>query len=188
MHNWLQLSLLLICAVASGMLLLRSTDEPPRKPESARLGLGYYMTDAEVVVTGDDGLPLYRLRTDSAVQQERDGDIVLDKVLVDYDPAQSIPWDLHADSGQIPPDRTMIELEGNVVARTRDDANTPITIRTDYLELNTETYVAETTHKVSIDYSTNQVQATGLRAYFKEDRLQLLADVHGKFYPHTLGN
>ena len=56
-------------------------------------------------------------------------------------------------------------------------------IRTDYLELDTETYIANTSHKVAIDYSSNKVFATGMRAYFKEDRLQLISNVNGNFFP-----
>lgn len=184
-RNALQLILLLIAAVASGVLLLRNTSEPDEKPSSARLGIGYYMTDAELVVTGEDGHTRYRVRTNNASQDTQAGTIDLDKVFVEYDPLSDVPWDLRADTGHIPPDRTIIELEGNVVAETRDDENTPITIRTEFLELDTETYIARTDHEVAIEYSTNSVFATGMRAFFKEDRLQLLADVNGKFHPKT---
>lgn len=186
MHNWSQLILLLIAAVASGVLLMRNTADTPDKPSSARLGIGYYMTDAELIVTGEDGQTRYRVRTDNAVQDQEAGSIELDKVYVEYDPLSSVPWDLRANTGHIPPDRNIIQLEGNVVAETRDDENTPITIRTDFLELDTETYIAETDHRVAIDYATNRVFATGMRAFFKEDRLQLLANVNGNFNPETV--
>ena len=185
-RNWVQLILLLIAAVASGVLLLRNTDEPPDQPSTARLGIGYYMTDAELIVTGEDGRARYRVRTNNAVQDRDAGTINLDEVHVEYDPLSSVPWDLHATTGHIPPDRNIIELEGDVVAKTRDDDNIPITIRTDFLELDTETYIAKTEHEVAIDYATNTVFATGMRAYFKEDRLQLLANVNGIFNPQTI--
>ena len=185
-RNSVQLILLLIAAVASGVLLLRNTSEPPDQPSTARLGIGYYMTDAELIVTGEDGRTRYRVRTNNAVQDRDAGTISLDGVHVEYDPLSSVPWDLRATTGHIPPDRNIIELEGDVIAKTRDDDNVPITIRTDFLELNTETYIAQTEHDVAIDYATNRVFATGLRAYFKEDRLQLLANVNGKFNPQTI--
>jgi LPS export ABC transporter protein LptC len=74
-------------------------------------------------------------------------------------------------------------LKGDVVARTKDDGSESMTIRTDYLELDTETYIADTEHKVTIDQSHNRIFATGMRAYFKEDRLQLLSNVNGNFVP-----
>jgi len=186
MRSWTQLILLLVAAVASGVLLMRNSDETQDRPPAARLGVGYYMTDAELVVTGEDGQTRYRIRTDSAVQDAKAGTISLDKVYVEYDPLSAVPWDLRAKSGHIPPDRNIIQLEGNVIAATRDDNDTPITIRTEFLELDTDTYIAETRHEVVIDYATNKVFATGMRAYFKEDRVQLLADVNGSFDPKSV--
>ncbi len=185
MRNWIQLSLLLIAAVASGLLLLRNT-EAPEKPSTARLGIGYYMTDAELIVTGEDGQTRYRVRTNSAVQDRKAGTIDLDRVYLEYDPLSSVPWDLRANTGHIPPDRNIIQLQGDVVAETKDEEDTPVTIRTEFLELDTETYIAETDRRVAIDYATNRVFATGMRAYLKEDRLQLLADVNGNFNPQTV--
>ena len=185
-QNWTRLTLLLVAAVASGMLLLRNTAESPTKPSAARLGIGYYMTDAELTVTGEDGQTRYRVLTENATQDPDAGSISLDKVFVEYDPLSAVPWELRADSGHIPPDRNTIELQGDVIAQTRDDEDVPITIRTDFLELNTDTYIARTTHKVAVDYSQNRVFATGMRAFLKEDRLQLLADVNGKFDPQSV--
>lgn len=178
-----QLIGLLIAAVASGVLLLRNTQQTEEAPATPRLGIGYYMTDVELIVTGDDGRILYRIRTDNATQNVAAGTIALDRVRVDYDPLASIPWDLSAESGHITADRNIIQLAGNVVAQTRDERDTPVTIRTDFLKLDTETYIADTESKVAVDYGTNRVFATGLRAYFREDRLLLLADVNGHFDP-----
>ena len=186
MRNWTQLVLLLIAAVASGVLLMRNTDDNDVGSSSGRLGLGYYMTAAELIVTGEDGQTRYRVRTEN-VQQNTETDMIeLEKVHVEYDPLSSIPWDLRANTGHIPPERNIIELQGDVVAATHDENDTPITIRTDYLELDTDTYIAETDQRVTIDYATNSVSATGMRAFFKEDRLQLLADVNGSFTPTTI--
>ena len=104
-------------------------------------------------------------------------------VHVIYEPEAGIPWDLRADTGTIPPSANIIQLTGNVVAATQDDDKSSMTIRTSYLELDTETYIANTSRKVTVDYSQHTVFATGMRAYFKEDRLELISDVDGKFLP-----
>ena len=103
--------------------------------------------------------------------------------MVSYDPLTEVPWDLRADTGYILPDRNIIQLAGDVVASTRGDTQAPVRINTDYLELDTETYIANTDREVTIDYSNNKVFATGLRAYLKEERLQLVSNVNGKFIP-----
>jgi lipopolysaccharide export system protein LptC len=186
LQNWTRLVLLAFAAAASVMLVLRNSPDAATKPSTARLGIGYYMTDAELIVTGEDGQTLYRVRTESATQNPDAGSISLDKVFVEYDPLAEVPWELRADTGHIPPDRNTIELRGDVIAQTRDDEDVAIKIRTDFLELDTDNYIARTEHKVAIDYSQNRVFATGMRAFLKQDRLELLNDVNGTFAPETV--
>jgi len=182
-RRWPTLILLLIAAVASGILLLRSGAEDPDRQPKLALGVGYYMKQAELTRTGETGQVLYRLQTNEATQLTTDGIVELDVVQISYDPMTEVPWDLHADKGHILPDRNIIQLSGNVVARTREDSRAPITVSTEYLELDTESYIANTDREVAIDYTNNTVFATGLRAYLKEERLQLIADVNGHFIP-----
>ena len=177
------LIILTVCAISSGVLLMRNTSDGTETVSAPRLSIGYYMNEAELIGTGDSGKILYRLRTKNASQNFEDGVVNMEGVHVIYEPEASVPWDLRADTGQIPPSANIIELAGNVVAATQDDSNLQTTIRTNYLELDTETYIANTPRKVTIDYMQHRVSATGMRAYFKEDRLQLISDVNGNFLP-----
>lgn len=181
--HWPRLLLLLIAAVASGVLVLRSGVDAPDQPRAPTLGMGYYMNNAELVVTDDSGRALYRLRTDHAVQVAENGVIELEPVRVSYDPLQEPPWDLLANKGHILPDRNIIRLTGDVIALTRGEIRPSVRISTELLELDTDTYIASTDKDVAIDYTNNQVFATGLRAYLKEDRLQLISNVNGVYLP-----
>ncbi len=174
---------LLFGAVASGALLLSMTSDDVEEGSGPRLSIGYYMNDARLSGTDDNGRILYHARAAIASQNFDDGTIDLQEVRVTYDPVTEIPWDLWADAGRIPRSGNIIELKGNVVAQSKDDGGEYMTIRTDYMELDTETYIAKTQHKVTIEHSNNKVFATGMRAYFKEDRLQLLSNVNGIFVP-----
>lgn len=181
--RWPTLALLLIAAVASGVLVLRSGEKDPGRKPGPELGIGYYMTQAELIRTGENGQVLYRLRTNKATQIAEDGIIELDVVQVSYDPLTEVPWDLRADTGHILPDRNIMQLTGDVIARTRGEIQAPTRISTDYLELDTNTYIANTDTDVTIDYTNNKIYATGLRAYLKEERLQLISNVNGQFIP-----
>lgn len=181
--RWPTLVLLLIAAVASGVLVFRSGGMAPRDESRPELGIGYYMQQAELVRTGENGLALYQVRTNRAKQILENGIIELDGVEVSYDPLTEVPWDLNADKGHILPDGNIIQLTGDVVARTRGEIRTPTRIRTEYLELNTDTYIASTDKDVAIDYTNNKIFATGLTAYLKEERLQLISNVNGLFIP-----
>ncbi len=181
--HWPKLLLLLVAAVASGLLVLRSDGDAPNKPRAPTLGIGYYMKNAELVVTGDSGRALYRLQTEHATQIAENGVIELEPVRVSYDPLQEAPWDLLASKGHILPDGNIIRLTGDVIAMTRGDIRPSIRIGTEFLELDTDTYIASTDKDVAIDYTNNKVFATGLRAYLKEDRLQLISNVNGVYLP-----
>jgi lipopolysaccharide export system protein LptC len=176
-------AVLLVGAIASGLLVYQSGPEQEDSDTRPRLGIGYYMNEAEVIGTGDEGQTIYRVKAHTASQNLDDGAIDMEAITMIYDPITSIPWDLRANTGRIPPDDNIIELSGNVVAVSRESDEPPTTIRTDYLEIHPDTYVAQTQRDVTIEYAGKRIFATGLRAYFKEDRLQLISNVKGKFNP-----
>jgi len=181
--TWARLALLTIGAVISGLLLSRLEDEAAVEPDMPTLGAGYYLDDAELTGTGDDGRILYQVRTRRATEALNDGGVDLEDVHVSYSARDDIPWILTAATGRIPPGGKMLELTGDVVAITSEDGREPATIRTDYLALDPEKFVAQTESKVEIEYSGNRVFATGMRVFLKEDRVQLISNVNGKFLP-----
>jgi lipopolysaccharide export system protein LptC len=175
-----RLAVLALAAVASAIVYLRE-DEGDGEPAGPRLALGYYVRDAVLQGTGDDGRVLYRVAAADARQVDAGGAIVLADVRVDYTPTAGVPWELVATQGQMPPDRTIIELSGTVVATAREAGSPPLSIRTDYLELDPEAYVARTDRGVLVERARDTLRARGMRAYLKEDRLELETDVQGTF-------
>jgi LPS export ABC transporter protein LptC len=191
----IRFALLLGVALLSGALVFLgpSTDDDP--PVTPRLGLGYYVKEARLTGTGPDGQILYRVTAAAAEQTLADGTITMRDVSVNYEPAAQVPWNLRADRGQIPPDRNIIELAGDVVATTEVAATkpaappngrtstAPLLIRTDYLELDPEAYIARTERMVAVERSRDTLIARGMRVYLKQDRLQFQSEVHGRFLP-----
>ena len=186
-------AVLLAAALITTFLVFRTASRDDAAPAAPRPGLGYYVKDARLTGTGPDGQILYRVSTTAAEQLLADGTITMRDVTVDYEPAAQVPWKLRADRGQIPPDRNIIELLGDVVAATAvnpADAATngrssaaPLLIRTDYLELDPEAYVARTESFVAVERNRDTLHAKGMRVYLKQDRLQFNAEVRGRFLP-----
>jgi len=176
-------SAVLLGTVASGLLYLRSNPNRGGDDAAPRLGIGYYMNEAELVGTGIDGKVLYRANARAASQSLENGAVELEQIDMIYGPLSTVPWDLRASTGRIPPDDNIIELRGDVIAVSREGAAPVTTVRTDYLEIDPETGVAETERKVTVERAGNKVFATGLRVYIREDRLQLVSNVNGKFIP-----
>lgn len=175
------MTLLAIAAAASAGLVWRLSEISPLPAGPPRLGTGYYLDDAELVSTGEDGRVLFRVWSKRATQRLADGAVELDEVRIEYEPGAEVPWDLRATAGRMPPDGKMLQLLGEVVAIAGEAP--PTTIRTDYLELDPDSFVAYTDREVTIEHSDSRVQATGMRVFLKEDRLQLLSKVNGTFIP-----
>jgi lipopolysaccharide export system protein LptC len=177
-----RLAVLALAALVTGAIYLRN-DEPEQQAAGPRLALGYYLRDAVLQGTGEDGRVLYRVTASDARQVDAGGLVLLTDVNVAYTPTAAVPWTLSATQGQMPPDRTIIELSGEVVATAQSAGEAPLTIRTDYLELDPEAYVARTDRGVQVDRARDTLRARGMRAYLKEDRIELETEVRGTFRP-----
>jgi lipopolysaccharide export system protein LptC len=177
-----RLAVLIVAALLSAVVYFRQR-EPGAEPEQARLAPGYYVREAVLEGTGDDGRLLYRVRAADARQIDARGTVQLDDVRVNYLPTAAVPWELTATQGQMPPDRTIIELSGEVVATAREPGAAPLAIHTDYLELDPDAYVARTDRGVRVERARDTLSARGLRAYLKEDRFELDTSVQGHFVP-----
>ena len=62
-------------------------------------------------------------------------------------------------------------------------ARAPLLIRTDYLELDPDAYIARTERMVAVERSRDTLHARGMRVYLKQDRLQFQSEVRGRFLP-----
>jgi LPS export ABC transporter protein LptC len=176
------LALLLGGAVISSVILINTKpdEEKAAKPE---LSLAYYLDQAELTGTGADGRILYQVRTRRAAQTVGDESIQMQDVEMIYEPRDGLPWEMVAAAGRIPADASIIELSGNVVAKTAEGQNNETTIRTESLNIDPATLQASTDQEVVIEFSGREINATGMRADFESNQLNLLSNVNGKFVP-----
>ncbi len=144
---------------------------------------GYYLKSARILGTGPDGRLLYEIQARHAEQLD-DLRISFTDVLINYSPTSGIPWIVNADSAVIHQGERRIRLMGHVRAVSSGGFSGQDTeIRTQYLELDPENYVAETNQRVQIRIGSRSLTATGMLAFLKENRLELKSNVNGKFVP-----
>jgi LPS export ABC transporter protein LptC len=178
------LSLVFLLAGAAASIYISSQPwderETERRPE---LSLAYYLDQAELIGTGEDGEILYQVSTRRAAQRPDDETIEMDQVHMIYGAPTALPWELNADSGRIPADASVIELIGNVVAISSEEGKAPTIIRTQRLDIDPMTRQASTNEKVQLEFGDRILNATGMEANFETNKLDLLADVNGKFAP-----
>jgi len=144
---------------------------------------GYYLKSARILGTGSDGSLLYELRAEDAEQQE-DGNVSFKTVSLDYSPQSDVPWRVNADTAVIHQDENRVMLRGHVRAISNEGFSGKDTeIRTQYLEIDPDMYLAETNERVQIRIGARSLTATGMLASLKENRLELKSNVGGKFVP-----
>ncbi len=181
LRNFVVTGLLGAAAVGSWYLASQDRDEEVRTTSSGDPHRGYYLESARILGTGEDGRLLYAIEAVRAEQQPNDV-IEFSDVRISYAPQSDVPWVVTADAARITEDRERVYLSGHVKAiGTGTDFDTEI--RTQYLELRPEAYMAETEERVQIRIGARSLTATGMLASLENNRLQLKSNVSGKFLP-----
>ena len=181
--NWFGLMLLLIVAVGSWYLVRTLQNEDTGQVATEMMQSGFYVRSARIFATGDEGQPLYRIEAEYAEQQENEA-VEFQNVEIHYAAEVGVPWVLNADRALIGDDRDLVTLTGHVVAVSSEGFSGVVTeIRTDYLELEPESFRAQTDDRVQIRLGSRSLTATGMLALLQTNQLNLKSNVSGKFVP-----
>jgi len=175
----------ILSAVAMGTWYLSqslNTTEITKTISEADSG-GFYLRAARILGTDTDGQLLYEIEAEFAEQQEND-DIELQNVRIKYSTDADVPWTINADLATITNDHDLLRLSGHVVAVSREGfAGRETEIRTPLLDIDPNTYRAETNSRVQLRIGSRSLTGTGMLASLQENRLELKSNVSGKFVP-----
>lgn len=143
---------------------------------------GYYLTDATLTEVGADGKPRVVVQARSIEQQLRDQSVVLQDLELDYSTTQAGTWKVTADRGRMPPERTSIQLFGDVTVTGRESRGSAI-IRTERLAYDTAANLIQTSDPVRIQVGAHELHGRGLRVDLNKGTLRLESNVNGTFKP-----
>lgn len=145
---------------------------------------GYSATDATVVETGADGLPMYTLQAQQ-VQQDPDRDLVrLTTVHMSFRDPSGGQWEARSDRAVAQQDSAQIDLSGTVdVFGTFAGNDQPAHILTETLHVDTHTDIIRTRSAVTLKWAGYVVDARGLVVDIKDHNVKLESGVHGHFVP-----
>lgn len=145
--------------------------------------IGYYLKQARILGTGENGDLLYEIAAVRA-EQQADSRIEFTDIEVRYAPQSSVAWTVNADSATLREGSPQIELRGAVhVKSNHSDAADMTEIRTEYLEFDPDRYVAETDQQVELRFGSRSVTATGMLASLEDDKIELRSNVRGRITP-----
>lgn len=182
-RNIIVTTLLTAAAMGSWYLAQQGSGDDAAALDVQPIHRGYYLRSARILGTGPDGALLYEIQAKHA-EQQGDDQIAFTEVLINYSPASEVPWIVNADSALISQGERLVKLSGHVRALSSEGfSGNDTEIRTEYLELDPESYIATTDERVQIRIGARSLTATGMLASLQEDRLELKSNVNGKFVP-----
>jgi LPS export ABC transporter protein LptC len=175
--------LLALAAFGSWYLARQSPDTLPSDVPVDSEHHGFYLKNARILGTAPDGALLYEIEADHAEQMDENS-VDFTNVRLLYAPEAEVPWTVVADNATIRNDERRVFLSGHVRAVSTSGPDRQETeIRTDYLELDPDSFVAQTEERVQIRIGERSLTATGMLASLDDDRLELKSNVSGKFLP-----
>lgn len=176
---------LVLAAAASYSVLNMSSQTVTTPPATEEPERSYYLKAAKITSVGSTGKPLYELTAAYVRHNPGDNSISLTKIQMDYRAADESFWILEADEGTIPSTHDIIELWGNVRASGKPSGEQKLAtiLRAEALTLDPGASLASSDGEVEIELDGKRLSGTGMRAYLKDDRLELKSNVHGHFTP-----
>ena len=175
---------LLAGAAGASWYLRRPAEEGPAPRAAPASSRGYYLDGVVFYGTDTDGNVLYELAAARAEQRPDERGLVLEGVTLEYRPASDIDWRLAADTGEASLDDGRFSLRGGVeLVSPPPPAGNDTVIRTPTLRFDAAESVASSTDPVRVVMGEDVVEAHGMRAYLRENRLELEANVHANFDP-----
>jgi len=141
---------------------------------------GYIANDAELIETGEDGAPLYRLHAQRIEQSRPDANIFLGEPKLNYQPDANTRWTLQADRGVLLASANQVELYGAVSAAGTDSRQRPLQVRTEQLAIDMERKLVSSDAMVAIDWAKLRLTARGLQINLMDGSLRLESQGHGE--------
>jgi LPS export ABC transporter protein LptC len=141
---------------------------------------GYYLQDAIITQTQQDGSISLRLIADRIEQQHVDDSISLDTVRVNYFQSPEHEWLLTARRGTVPANFRVVQLFGDVDLRPADAQPTAF-LRTESMAIDTQTNVAyNLASPVQLRFGQQAMTVKNFRADLNSEKVRL-ESVHGRF-------
>jgi LPS export ABC transporter protein LptC len=188
--RWVSIAALLAALVIGYGALVERSPAPTTNDAQAEQP-GYYLQDAIVTQTQQDGSISLRLVANRIEQQRRDDSIALDTVRVNYYQSNSESksgqspqreWLLNARRGFVPANFRVVQLFGDVVLRPAD-AQPEAFLRVDALAVDTQTNVAyNLASPVRVRFGSHEMVVKNFRADLDSENIRL-ESVHGRFDP-----
>jgi len=183
---WIALLLLLI-AILSWWLLLRSTEPGPQSIAVQALHQpDYYMEQFELTSLDELGVPAHKLYADNMFHYPDDDSATLKRphLIVFLDENEF--WDIRAESGRVLNGGKSVLMQGEVTILLINPDNPQVReMLTTELTVRPHDKYAETAEAVTFNDGDDVTHAVGMWADLNERKIELMSKVRGSYAPRT---
>ena len=184
--RWKTAIVLILLAAGSGWLLNKLSGSGVSKQAQYAHNPDYYMENFITTTMEQDGSLKNKLYADYMAHYPDDDTTELDNPKLEVFRNDGAPVMIIADKGWVTSDNKVILLTGNVTLwRDNKNGGKKMEIVTTDVKVLTEQEYAETDQPATLVSDRTTINATGVRAYFKENRVELLNNVHTKIQPEA---
>ncbi len=187
--NWRWVSLAAaLAAIVIGYGAFVDNGEVPTANHEMPDQPGYYLKDAVILRTREDGSPgieLIARRIDQRLSRPARGEaITMESVRVNYFGAKDWQWELTAKNGLVPPNSRVVQLEGDVELRPLGGNSNMFCAPTSWRSTSRRILPTAPRSPVHMRYGQHSMTVKSLRADLTSEKLRL-ETVNGKFDPQT---
>ncbi|MGH8186664.1 MAG: LPS export ABC transporter periplasmic protein LptC [Steroidobacteraceae bacterium] len=180
--RWISLAALLAALVVGYGALMRGAPEQETS-EGALEQPGYYLNEAVITQTREDGALDMRVIAERIEQRQSDDSISMRTVRVDYFQRPEQNWLLSANEGLVPADSRVVHLQGDVELQPANAESTSASLRTDALAIDTQRGIAySTSSPVHIRFGQHGLTVKSFRADLNSEKIRL-ESVNGRLEP-----
>lgn len=173
------LLLLLLVMVGSGWFLYQQDDRQQQTPASVA-GHDSFVRGMDLKVMDIHGQLQYHVMADSMFHFPHQERLKLDRPDIDFRREDGTSWHITAERGETTASGDRVWLLGQVdINRAATGRTGSLQIRTSDLLVMPDLEQAETGSAATITAKRYRVEATGLKADFRSNQLQLLSNVRG---------
>ena len=188
-NNWRWgLPVLVLAALAAFSVWLQQMAEQaaPVLASGERHDPDFYLKDFTLTTMDKSGAPRNRLEAPYMVHYADDDTSEVDRPRMQVFRKDAPPWYIDAGKGVVLSEGKTVFLRDGVIIRLIHQAGPQqghdATLRTPDLTIKPDDEYAETASPVNfMDSAGNVINAVGMRAHFKDERLELLSQVRGKY-------
>ncbi|MEZ5583556.1 MAG: LPS export ABC transporter periplasmic protein LptC [Candidatus Competibacteraceae bacterium] len=179
------LTIVTVLALLSGWLLFTVESSLRKTAQQDQHVPALYIDKFQATRTNLQGFREYTLSAPHLVQlPDPQGTRVEQPTFEIFGDEQQREWLIHAERGWITADNQTIRLEDAVnLNRMADDDKPPLSISTRQVTIYPERAELQTDAPVLAEMPNGVISAIGLRAYWHEERMELLSDVRGSYVP-----